>query len=192
MASADLDLNAQVGIQNGVLVQESSRESELIADGSSARRDITAGRHMDLVKHIVVEVVNIRPDSRFLVGIDGKGDDKGFRRLGSSADQICFACSSWSTKAYTSVVLADGSRVISGASMWLDACAAGGDAIASETAAVSVMILIFIFLSLPCFCLRVKLSLIALLALEIASVAAGPADGAPSGASREADVAASC
>ena len=35
---------------------------------------------MDFVKHIVVEVVNIRSDARFLVGIDAKGDDKGFRR----------------------------------------------------------------------------------------------------------------
>ena len=39
-----------------------------------------SGRDMDFVKDIVVKVINIRPDSRFLVGIDGERNDKGFRR----------------------------------------------------------------------------------------------------------------
>ena len=34
---------------------------------------------MDLVKHVVVEVIFVRPDAGFLVGIDAQGDDKGSR-----------------------------------------------------------------------------------------------------------------
>ncbi len=59
---------------------ERGRESELIANGSFSRRKVTPGRDMNFVEHIVVEVINIRPDSWFFVGIDAERDDERFRR----------------------------------------------------------------------------------------------------------------
>jgi hypothetical protein len=70
--------NGQVGIQNRVPVLECGRELELIADGRLARGEVTPGGDVDFVKHIVVEVVYVGPDPRFLVGIDGERDDERF------------------------------------------------------------------------------------------------------------------
>ena len=59
-------------------VLECGLELELIADSSLARRDVAPGGDVDFVKHVVVEVVYVRPDPRFLVRIDAERDDEGF------------------------------------------------------------------------------------------------------------------
>ena len=61
----------------------------------TCRNVFAPSRDMDFVKDIVVKVINIRPDARFLVRIDGECNDKGFRRsrwLSSVAYRISCAC----------------------------------------------------------------------------------------------------
>ena len=79
-AIADVLDHALVGIQNGVLVVERGREPELITDGSFSRLKVAPGRDMNFVEHIVVEIIYVRSDPWFFVGIDAERDDERFRR----------------------------------------------------------------------------------------------------------------
>ena len=62
------------------------------------------------------------------------GSSNGYTARAAVRYLIPFTCD---TNAYTSVVLADGSRVISGASMWLDAVALPGANASADNAAPS-------------------------------------------------------
>ena len=71
--------HAQVRIEDGLLVLEHRLKLELIADRGLARLKVATGRDMDFVKHIVVEVIYVRSDPWFLVGIDAERHDERFR-----------------------------------------------------------------------------------------------------------------
>jgi hypothetical protein len=73
---ADVVNHAEIGLQNRVLVLERGVELELVAQRGLARRHVVAGRNVDLIKHVVVEVVFVRPDAGLLMRINAEGGDE--------------------------------------------------------------------------------------------------------------------
>ena len=65
---ADVVNDTKVRLQDRVLVSERRIEFELVAQRGSARSYVVSGRNVDLVEHIVIEVVLVWADARFLVG----------------------------------------------------------------------------------------------------------------------------
>src|SRR4029079_3660146 len=59
---ADVLNHAEIRLENGVRILEARRELELIADRGAAGVEVVSGGDVDLVEHVVVEVVLIRPD----------------------------------------------------------------------------------------------------------------------------------
>ena len=62
--------HAEVRLQDGVAIPVLRVESELVGVGRAALLDVVPGRHADLVEDVVVEVVLVGPDARFLVRVD--------------------------------------------------------------------------------------------------------------------------
>ncbi len=73
--------NTKVRLQDRVLVPERRIEFELVAQRGSARSYVVSGRNVDLVEHIVIEVVLVWADARFLVGVHAQRGDKTLRSV---------------------------------------------------------------------------------------------------------------
>ena len=72
-----------------VLVFLNSRvEAELVRDGRFAGSDVVAGRDVNLVEDVVVEVELVRSDPRFLEWVDAEGRDQRLRAVGLSNERI--------------------------------------------------------------------------------------------------------
>ena len=65
---SDVVDNTEVRLQDRVLVSERRIEFELVAQRRSAQRYVVTGGNVDLIQHVVVEVVFVWSDAGFLVG----------------------------------------------------------------------------------------------------------------------------
>ncbi len=70
---ADITDDAEIRLQNRVAVAIGRVELELIALRGAAFRHVLSGGDADLVEDVVVEVVLVRADARFLVRVDRQG-----------------------------------------------------------------------------------------------------------------------
>ena len=66
----------EIRLQNRVPVSKRRVEFELVAERGPTSGYIVTGGNADLIQHVVVEVVLVRADARFLVGIHAQRGDK--------------------------------------------------------------------------------------------------------------------
>ena len=64
--------DAEVRLQDGLAVPEPGREPELVAVRRASCREIRTGGDVNLVEHVIAEVVPVRSHARFFVRIHGE------------------------------------------------------------------------------------------------------------------------
>ena len=78
---ADVVNDTKVRLQDRVLVSERRIELELVAQRGSARSYVVSGGNADLIEHVVIEVVLVWADARFLVGVHAQRGNKTLRSV---------------------------------------------------------------------------------------------------------------
>ena len=80
--------DAEIRLQDGLGVLEFRVEAELVRDGRFAGCDVVAGRDVNLVEDVVVEVELVRSNPRFLEWVDAEGGDQRLRPVRLSNKRI--------------------------------------------------------------------------------------------------------
>ncbi len=73
--------HTNVGLKDGVSVLVAGGKTELVAKRGAPGCPVASEGDVDLIEHVGVEVILVRPDARLFKGIDSQGGDQGFNAV---------------------------------------------------------------------------------------------------------------
>ena len=82
----------EVRLQDCVLVHERRCERELVAQRGLARGYVVTGGNVKLIEHVVIEVVPVRSDAGFFVGINTQRGNKTLRSVFVLHERVNVRC----------------------------------------------------------------------------------------------------